>query len=162
MIRAVAGEGASTLVENEKGELRRLLLEAEGSERLWGEVLQGGVKGVLRIVPTRDTNMGHMRDGFVRMVGAGARREGCDGEEGFRGGLDAFKGAMSGGGVKKGRVLLRRRRGRGAVWWMGWWSWWRGRWGRWRRRWFRGGCLGLAHNGLCTAGIVVVDWLDVC
>jgi len=106
MIRAVAGEGASTLVENEKGELRRLLLEAEGSERVWGEVLKGGVKGVLRIVPTRDTNMGHMRDGFVRMVGAGARREGCDGEEGFRGGLEAFKGVMGGGGVKKGRVLL--------------------------------------------------------
>jgi len=117
MIRAVAGEGASTLVENEKGELRRLLLEAEGSERLWGEVLKGdgGVKGVLRIVPTRDTNMGHMRDGFVRMVGAGARREGCESEEGFRGGLEAFKGVMGGGGVKKGRVLLLGRGERGEL-----------------------------------------------
>ncbi|KAL8931502.1 MAG: hypothetical protein Q9216_007178, partial [Gyalolechia sp. 2 TL-2023] len=58
---------ATTLVENEKAELRRVLVEggsAGRGEKMWDEVLRAsGVKSVLRIVPTRNTDFGHMREG---------------------------------------------------------------------------------------------------
>lgn len=107
MIKAVAGEGASTLVENEKSQLRRMLVDGEGSAKVWGGLLrEEGIRGALRIVPTRDTNMGHMRDGFVRMVNAGAGKEGVGGQANFEQSVVDFKGVMGGGSVKKGRVLL--------------------------------------------------------
>ena len=105
LVRAAAGPGASTLVQGEKEQLRRTLLSGEGSEEVWGDVLaHGGWKSAVRIVPTRNTNFGHLRDGWVRGIEARSKEWR---DEGFRGSVDAFKGMFGGkGGVGKGRVLL--------------------------------------------------------
>ncbi|KAL8677647.1 MAG: hypothetical protein Q9186_005953 [Xanthomendoza sp. 1 TL-2023] len=120
---------ATTLVENEKIELRELLLEGNGEkgvrgEKIWDEVLRGsGVKSVLRIVPTRATDFGHMREGWVRSVNS---RSGPQGKAGILSekeklGLDEsvnnFKAIFGGGkkGVGKGKVLLMRRGAEGEL-----------------------------------------------
>lgn len=114
LVKASVGSGASTLVQNEKEELRKTLLEGSGSEKVWGEVLrEGGVKSAIRIVPTRNTNFSHLRDGWIR--GIEARGKGKDYEgEGFQAGVGDFKAMMGGrGSVGKGRVLLLARGARG-------------------------------------------------
>lgn len=112
MVRASVGGGASTLVQGEKEDLRKRLLDGEGSTRIWDEVLkEGGVRSVVRIVPTRDTYFSHMRDGWIRGIDARGKGGGFEGE-GFRGAVDRFKGMLGGrGSVGKGKVLLL---GRGA------------------------------------------------
>lgn len=131
MIHAVASEGASTLISSEKEELKKKLLDAEGSEEIWTKILSthgkgrgrgegaGGIRSALRIVPVRDTNMGHMRDGFVRMIEAGGKGEGVEHEAGFRESVQGFRAVMGGASkVGKGKVLLlgRGREGEMDVW----------------------------------------------
>ncbi|KAL8688703.1 MAG: hypothetical protein Q9218_005450 [Villophora microphyllina] len=118
---------ASTLVENEKTELRSLLVEGgKGGrgEKIWDEVLQGGrVKSVLRIVPTRQTDFGHMREGWVRSINAraGPTQQGGvlpeNKREGLEGSVTEFKSIFGGGrkGVAKGKVLLLQRDEAGAL-----------------------------------------------
>lgn len=120
MIHAVAStETASTLVATEKADLRTRLLSAEGSQEIWASVLErGGIRTAVRITPVRDTNMAHLRDGFVRMVNAGAGREGCDErtDAGFREAVQLLKSVMSGASqVETGRVLLLGRGGEGGL-----------------------------------------------
>ncbi|KAI9833005.1 MAG: hypothetical protein M1819_003837 [Sarea resinae] len=60
---------ATTLVGPEKDALRSRLLDADGSEEVWGRVLRdSGAKMVLRITPTRNTDFHHLRDAWVRAV----------------------------------------------------------------------------------------------
>ncbi|KAL8802517.1 MAG: hypothetical protein Q9182_003757 [Xanthomendoza sp. 2 TL-2023] len=120
---------ATTLVDNEKTELRELLLEGNGEkgirgEKIWDEVLRGsGVKSVLRIVPTRATDFGHMREGWVRSINArtGPQAKGRFLTEKEKPELDAsvnnFKAIFGGGrkGVGKGKVLLMRRGAEGEL-----------------------------------------------
>ena len=120
MIHAVAStETASTLVSSEKADLKARLLDPEGSQEIWAQVLrQGGIRSAMRITPVRDTNMGHMRDGFVRMVNAGAGREGCDErtDVGFREAVQGLKIVLGGASqVGTGRVLLLGRGGEGGL-----------------------------------------------
>ncbi|KAL9579799.1 MAG: hypothetical protein Q9203_006552 [Teloschistes exilis] len=113
---------ATTLVEDEKTQLKRSLLgEDDGrGEKIWDEVLRsGGVKSVLRIVPTRSTDYSHMRDGWVRSVDAraGPQSKKKDGimPENQRAGLQEsiaeFRSIFGGGrkGIDKGKVLLLQR-----------------------------------------------------
>ncbi len=55
----------------------------KGAE-VWFQVLRdGGIRSAVRIVPTRNTSFGHMRDGWIRGIdlrGKGGRTE----DEGFR------------------------------------------------------------------------------
>ncbi|MCJ1478337.1 Altered inheritance of mitochondria protein 18 mitochondrial [Lambiella insularis] len=127
--KAASTESASTLVSGEKEELRKMLLDADASEQVWDEVLKdGGLRSILRIVPTRNTDFTHLRDGWVR--GITARSQGRSRGEGlverfederFGASMAAFK-AMFGGagrkGVGKGKVLMLERRadGRLAAW----------------------------------------------
>lgn len=109
-----SGSSASALVQGEKEDLRKMLLDGKGSEAIWTQVLkEGGVRSAVRIVPTRDTNFGHLRDGWMRGVdarGKGPEFEGPD----FKSAVDEFKGMMGGrGSVGKGRVLLLGRGARG-------------------------------------------------
>ncbi|KAL8669017.1 MAG: hypothetical protein Q9168_006383 [Polycauliona sp. 1 TL-2023] len=125
---------ATTLVENEKAELRELLMNntadqkgAARGEKIWDEVLrEAGVKSVWRIVPTRGTDTGHMREGWVRSInnrsGGGpsptALRE--TERENLDTSVNDFK-ALFGGGRKpvgKYKVLLmkRGREGELGVW----------------------------------------------
>ena len=116
LVRAAVGSGASTLVQGEKEDLKKTLLDGEGSTRVWSEVLKGGeVRSAVRIVPTRDTNFSHMRDGWIRGIdlrGKGNEFEG----EGFRMAVDQFKGMLGGrGSVGKGKVLLLGRGANGVL-----------------------------------------------
>lgn len=124
---------ATTLVENEKSDLRTLLLgggtgdKGGRGEKIWDEVLrQAKVKSVLRIVPTRATDFGHMREGWVRSINnrAGPKPGPTTLAEKDRLGLDEsvnnFKAIFGGGrkGVGKGKVLMMRRGAEGdfGVW----------------------------------------------
>ena len=116
LVKAYVGSGASTLVQGEKQQLRKLLLEGEGSSRVWGEVLkEGGVRSAVRIVPTRNTNFSHLRDGWIRGIdlrGKGKEYE----DENFRSAVGDFKGILGGrGSVGKGKILLLGRGANGSL-----------------------------------------------
>ncbi|KAL8899896.1 MAG: hypothetical protein Q9207_005967, partial [Kuettlingeria erythrocarpa] len=112
---------ATTLVDDEKTQLRKLLVEGgkDGrGEKIWDEVLKAsGVKSVLRIVPTRNTDFGHMREGWVRNIQSRSGAQGKGGvlgekeREGLAESVTEFKGIFGGGrkGVDKGKVLLMSR-----------------------------------------------------
>ncbi len=120
---------ATTLVDNEKVELRSLLIDSAGEkaargEKIWDEVLRNsGVRSVLRIVPTRPTDFGHMREGWVRSINnrSGAKGRGAVLTENEKVGLDEsvnnFKAIFGGGrkGVGKGKVLMMRRGAQGEL-----------------------------------------------
>ena len=116
LVRASVGSGASTLVQGEKEDLKKTLLDGEGSTRVWSEVLkEGGVRSAVRIVPTRDTNFLHMRDGWIRGIDVRGRGKEFEGE-GFRMAVDQFKGMLGGrGSVGKGKVLLLGRGAHGVL-----------------------------------------------
>ncbi|KAI4271564.1 MAG: hypothetical protein LQ337_005925 [Flavoplaca oasis] len=118
---------ATTLVDNEKSELRELLLGGASEkggrgEKIWDEVLrEAGVKSVLRIVPTRATDFGHMREGWVRSINNRSGPKSLILMEKEKIGLDEsvnnFKAIFGGGrkGVGKGKVLMMRRGAQGEL-----------------------------------------------
>ncbi|MCJ1248548.1 Altered inheritance of mitochondria protein 18 mitochondrial [Trapelia coarctata] len=123
---AASTPGASTLVAGEREKLREMLLDAEGSARVWDELLrEGAVRSVWRIVPTRNTDMAHLRDGWVRGItarsqgrskGEGAQERFED--EGFGNAVGEFKAVFSGAGrrsVGTGKVLMLERTGEGGL-----------------------------------------------
>ncbi|MCJ1387765.1 Altered inheritance of mitochondria protein 18 mitochondrial [Xylographa bjoerkii] len=120
LVRAAAGtESASTLVAGEKDELRQALLDPQRSEEVWNGVLKdGGIRSVLRIVPTRNTDFAHLRDGWVRGITARSQRP-ASGErfedEGFGEAVGKFKALFGRGGVGKGKALMLERKGDGAL-----------------------------------------------
>ncbi|KAL9575870.1 MAG: hypothetical protein Q9212_007615, partial [Teloschistes hypoglaucus] len=123
---------ATTLVEDEKEQLKLSLMGWDHDERgvkIWDEVLRsGGVKSVLRIVPTRSTDYSHMRDGWVRSIDARAgaksrKKEGVLPEYqrvGLQESIREFRSIFGLGrkGIEKGKVLLlqRDRAGELGVW----------------------------------------------
>lgn len=77
--RASSSPLASTLVPDERETLKKRLLDPEESTELWDDVLAvarrgggggagAGIRSVFRIVPVRDTDLHHIRDGFFRAV----------------------------------------------------------------------------------------------
>ena len=115
---------ASTLVPNEKDKLRDILLHPEQGEEVWNTVLQGGaIRTALRIVPTRNTDFMHLRDGWVRGITArtqsfAAKGEKAFSDESFGESLNAFKQIWGGGprkNVPKGETLLLTRDGVGRM-----------------------------------------------
>lgn len=118
MVRAIAMPGATTLVEREKEDLNRLLADAKGSEQIWGTILKrDGIKSVLRIVPTRSSGFGHLRDGWLKGITARGRKEKFD-DQGFVNALGNFKSIFGGTGIKGleiGKALLLVRGGDGVL-----------------------------------------------
>lgn len=112
LVKASVGTGASTLVQGEKQELMKTLLDGEGSTKLWAKVLkEGAVRSAVRVVPTRNTNFAHLRDGWVRGIDLRGKGEEFEGES-FQVALSEFKSMLGGrGSVGQGKVLLL---GRGA------------------------------------------------
>ncbi|KAI4212387.1 MAG: hypothetical protein LQ351_004957 [Letrouitia transgressa] len=119
---------ASTLVADEKSALReKLLSTGPESEELWNSVLAGssapGIKTALRITPTRNTDFGHMREGWVRSILARSDPTAGTllGQPNLGVGLDesinAFKAIFGGGrkGVGKGKVLVMSRESAGQL-----------------------------------------------
>ena len=66
---------ATTLIPSEKERLRQMLLDPVQGELIWNQTLrEKGVRSVLRIVPTRNTDFQHLRDGWMRAITARTQR----------------------------------------------------------------------------------------
>ncbi|KAF3760355.1 hypothetical protein M406DRAFT_348589 [Cryphonectria parasitica EP155] len=96
---------ASALVSTEKDDLRKKLLDVVEGEQVWEELLRSGVpaRSMVRVVPVRDTDFGHLRDGFVRAIQA---RTGQEKDEAFGQAMQEFKKIFSRGKVPKQKELL--------------------------------------------------------
>ena len=103
-------------MQGEKEDLKKTLLDGDGSTKVWSEVLkEGGVRSAVRIVPTRNTNFSHMRDGWIRGIDSRGQGKEFEGED-FKMAVDQFKGMLGGrGSVGKGKVLLLGRGSNGAL-----------------------------------------------
>ncbi|KAB8210667.1 chalcone-flavanone isomerase-domain-containing protein [Aspergillus parasiticus] len=119
---------ATSLVSTERQGLKELLLDAERGDEVWDAVIRAdGLKTAFRIVPTRNTDFLHLRDGWVRGITGRAQRanakalEGAQSEfqdESFGTALNDFKSLFGGGqrkNVPKGQTLLLVRGGRGEL-----------------------------------------------
>ena len=115
IVHAVVAPGASTLVQGEKGNLKQMLLGDEGSEAIWGSVLkEAGLKSAIRIVPTRSTNFGHLRDGWIRMITA--RSKGAESTDpGLNRSIGLFKAIFGARQLKKGKAMLLQRDADGSL-----------------------------------------------
>ncbi|KAJ4423316.1 hypothetical protein N0V82_002044 [Gnomoniopsis sp. IMI 355080] len=104
---------ASTLVSTEKDDLRKKLLDVEESEKIWQELLQAGIpaRSLVRVVPVRDTDFPHLRDGFMRAIQARTAEEK---DEEFGEAMKEFKRIFTRGKVPKQKelLMLRDREGR--------------------------------------------------
>lgn len=117
---------ATTLIPSEQDQLRTLLLDPERGEEIWSDVLRRTpLRTVMRIVPTRNTDVQHLRDGWIRGIiakaqGASRRGESEFDEDGFADAVTAFKGIFGGGRKKvpagKAILLLRNPAGVLEVW----------------------------------------------
>ncbi|TID24042.1 chalcone-flavanone isomerase [Venturia nashicola] len=115
---------ASSLVSTEKQQLRSLLLDGDSSYELWDEILSDkelNLKTAFRVVPTRNTDFGHLRDGFVRGITARTQVAKAKGtspfeDESFGVAMKEFKALMQGkGSAPTGSVLLLTRDGDGSL-----------------------------------------------
>lgn len=118
---------ATSLVPGERQQLKDLLLDAERSDAAWDAILKkDGLRTAFRIVPTRNTDFLHLRDGWVRGITGRAQRstitaggeKGEFGDESFGTALNSFKGLFGGGqrkSVPKGQTLVLLRGAQGEL-----------------------------------------------
>ena len=108
---------ASTLVAGEKENLKGKLYDSDEGTRIWSSVLkESGVRTLLRIVPTRNTDFHHLRDGWVRSITARAVADKEQyGDEAFGAAVQEFKGLFNRGSVPKQKELLLSRDKQGEV-----------------------------------------------
>lgn len=116
---------ATTLVAGEKDKLKELLLDPEKGEEVWNAILKdGGIRTVLRIVPTRNTDFMHLRDGWVRGITgrtqhfASTKTDTSFEDDSFGQSLNEFKAIWGGGArknVPKGETLLLTRDAKGQM-----------------------------------------------
>ncbi len=118
---------ATTLVPGERQKLRELLMDPEKGEEAWDDILKdGGIRTVFRIVPTRNTDFMHLRDGWVRGIAGRTQARTAAGDqsfndESFGASVNDFKGIWGSGArksVPKGEKLLLTRdaQGKMAAW----------------------------------------------
>lgn len=104
---------ASTLVASEKDDLRARLMDPAEGEQIWDELLRSGIpaRSMVRVVPVRDTDFHHLRDGFVRAIQA---HEGKAKDEEFGEAMREFKRIFNRGKVpqKKELLMLRDKAGK--------------------------------------------------
>ncbi|KAI1499601.1 chalcone-flavanone isomerase-domain-containing protein [Biscogniauxia marginata] len=110
---------ATTLVSNEKEELRRALLDPQRGEELWNAILTDvRPRSIFRIVPVRDTDFHHLRDGFVRAIQARSSQgdqRATYADEAFGSGMRDFRALFNRGRVPKRREMLLCRDGAGQL-----------------------------------------------
>lgn len=112
---------ATALVSGEKDQLRASLLDASESKALWDAMLEEGIpaRSLFRIVPVRDTDFPHLRDGFMRAIKSQSARildkekkvdikpgSEKDAAPDFGESMREFRNAFNRGKAKKGRELL--------------------------------------------------------
>ena len=107
---------ATTLVPGERDQLRTALLDQVEGEKVWEELLASGIpaRSAFRIVPVRDTDFHHLRDGFVRAIQA---RAASNQDETFGEAMKQFRALFNRGSVpkKKEMILVRDSHGQLAV-----------------------------------------------
>ncbi|GKT67073.1 chalcone-flavanone isomerase [Colletotrichum tofieldiae] len=108
---------ATTLVPSERDSLKAKLLDPAEGEETWSALLQEvGCRSAFRIVPVRDTDFPHLRDGFVRAITA---RSSTDkeayGDEAFGEAMKEFKRLFNRGKVQKEKELLLCRDEKGTL-----------------------------------------------
>ena len=101
---------ATTLVPGERDQLRTALLDPVEGEQTWDELLAHGIpaRSAFRVVPVRDTDFHHLRDGFVRAIqgrASGLSGPGTD-DEAFGEAMRQFRAAFNRGSVPKRKELL--------------------------------------------------------
>ncbi|PHH92937.1 hypothetical protein CDD83_3427 [Cordyceps sp. RAO-2017] len=107
---------ATTLIPAEKEALRTALLDATEGEQTWDALLrEAGCRSAFRIMPVRDTDFHHLRDGFVRAIQARSQRDKACADEAFGAAMKDFKGLFNRGSVPKRKELLLCRNGDGSL-----------------------------------------------
>ncbi|KAF7714261.1 Chalcone isomerase [Penicillium ucsense] len=130
-VHAVSGVGvdaATSLVPPERQQLKDLLLDAERGDAAWTALLkENGIRTAFRIVPTRNTDFMHLRDGWVRGITAraqqkkalpGAAAPGEFQDAQFGTSMNDFKAVFGGGqrkNVPKGQTLVLLRGAQGTL-----------------------------------------------
>lgn len=119
-ITGAGADAATSLVPPERQQLKELLLDAERGDAAWSAILKDdGIRTAFRIVPTRNTDFMHLRDGWVRGITARAKaKAGEFADEAFGTSMNDFKavfGAGKGKSVPKGQTLVLMRDQRGAL-----------------------------------------------
>ncbi|KAK3685349.1 chalcone-flavanone isomerase-domain-containing protein [Podospora appendiculata] len=107
---------ATTLVPGEREQLRTALLDPAEGEQMWDDLLARGIpaRSAFRIVPVRDTDFHHLRDGFVRSIQArGPTGEHAD--DSFGEAMREFRNIFNRGKVPKSKELLLVRDGAGKL-----------------------------------------------
>lgn len=123
----VINDSASTLIPSEKEELRNKLLDPSASREIWTELLKvPGLKTAWRVAPTRNTDFGHLRDGWITGINNRTREarqilqvpETEFDAEDFGKAVSDFKAIFTGGKAPKGSVMIltRGRMGEMDVW----------------------------------------------
>lgn len=111
-------ESASTLIPSEKEELKKRLLDPTASREIWTELLKvPGLKTAWRVAPTRNTDFGHLKDGWITGITNRTREakqlaQGAETEfeaEDFGKSIGDFKGIFTGGKAPKGSVMILAR-----------------------------------------------------
>ncbi|KAK6723603.1 hypothetical protein SNK04_002448 [Fusarium graminearum] len=107
---------ATTLIPSEKEDLRKALQDATEGEEAWNMILKdAGCRSAFRIIPVRDTDFPHMRDGLVRAVQARSARNPDYNDESFGEAMKHFKVLFQRGQVAKKNELLLVRDGAGKL-----------------------------------------------
>ncbi|EAW08124.1 chalcone isomerase domain-containing protein [Aspergillus clavatus NRRL 1] len=127
VVNTTGATSATSLVSTERQALKDLLLDPERGEAVWNAILRDdGLRTAFRIVPTRNTDFLHLRDGWVRGITARAQRAATTTtttaesfqDEAFGGAMNDFKGLFGGGqrkSVPKGQTLVLMRNARGEL-----------------------------------------------
>ncbi|KAI1347973.1 chalcone-flavanone isomerase [Xylaria sp. FL0043] len=99
---------ATTLIASEKETLRKALLDPEQGEKLWNSILEEvRPRSLFRIIPVRDTDFHHLRDGFVRAITARSQGNSAEfGDEAFGLAMKEFRSLFNRGKVPKSRELI--------------------------------------------------------
>ncbi|RDA92927.1 hypothetical protein CP533_3878 [Ophiocordyceps camponoti-saundersi (nom. inval.)] len=107
---------ATTLIASEKETLRKALLDAVEGEETWDAMLrETGCRSVFRIMPVRDTDFHHLRDGFVRAVQTRSLRDKAFQDEAFGSAMKDFKAMFNRGTMAKTKELLLHREADGKL-----------------------------------------------
>lgn len=119
---------ASTLVPSEKETLKQRLLDPQSSAEIWESLLrEEGIKSAWRVVPTRNTDFAHLRDGWITGIKKGtdaAKQKAIANplvvseyeNESFGSAIKGFKDLFTGGGsAPKGSIILLARDGAGSL-----------------------------------------------
>lgn len=109
---------ATTLVPGERDQLRTALLDPVVGEQTWDELLAHGIpaRSAFRIVPVRDTDFHHLRDGFVRAIQGKVPAISADtDDEAFGEAMRQFRAAFNRGSVPKKKELLLVRDEKGVL-----------------------------------------------